>query len=112
MCVDDYLANRGLLQSLVAGKTDVRLYDQDTNGCKGVALTLSPIAQEFGVSTTWVRFTTCSLFLGLCIGASFWGIASDIIGRRPAFNMTLFICGVFGIAAGGAPTWIGCVSLG
>ncbi|GAT20091.1 sugar transporter [Aspergillus luchuensis] len=74
---------------------------------QGVALTLTPIASEFGVSTTWVRFTTCSLFLGLCIGASFWGIASDIIGRRPAFNMTLFICGVFGIAAGGAPTWIG-----
>ncbi|RAL00566.1 putative sugar transporter [Aspergillus ibericus CBS 121593] len=78
---------------------------------QGVALTLSPIAQEFGVSTTWVRFTTCSLFLGLCIGASFWGIASDIIGRRPAFNLTLFICGVFGIAAGGAPTWIGACAL-
>jgi MFS family permease len=78
---------------------------------QGVALTLTPIASEFGVSTTWVRFTTCSLFLGLCIGASFWGIASDIIGRRPAFNMTLFICGVFGIAAGGAPTWIGYVPL-
>ncbi|BCR94425.1 putative sugar transporter [Aspergillus luchuensis] len=78
---------------------------------QGVALTLTPIASEFGVSTTWVRFTTCSLFLGLCIGASFWGIASDIIGRRPAFNMTLFICGVFGIAAGGAPTWIGACAL-
>jgi hypothetical protein len=33
--------------------------------------------------------------LGLCIGASFWGIASDIIGRRLAFNATLFLTGAF-----------------
>ena len=65
---------------------------------------------EFDVSSSRVRFTTCALFLGLCLGASFWGLASDVIGRRPAFNMTLFLAGVFGLAAGGAPTWIGYVS--
>lgn len=74
---------------------------------QGVALTLTPVAMEFGVSETDSRFATCSLFVGLIIGASFWGIASDAIGRRPAFNMTLCICGTFGLAAGGAPTWIG-----
>lgn len=68
---------------------------------------LDNIAQEFNVGSTWVRFTTCSLFLGLCLGASFWGIAADVIGRRIAFNTTLFLCGVFGIAIGGAPNWIG-----
>ncbi|THC96438.1 hypothetical protein EYZ11_004087 [Aspergillus tanneri] len=66
---------------------------------------------EFGVSSDHVRFTTCALFLGLCLGASFWGIASDVIGRRPAFNLTLFITGVFGLAAGGGPTWIGVCAL-
>lgn len=54
-----------------------------------------------------MRFTTCALFLGLCIGASFWGIASDIVGRRLAFNATLFMAGTFGLAAAGGPTWIG-----
>ncbi|CEJ61441.1 hypothetical protein PMG11_09975 [Penicillium brasilianum] len=78
---------------------------------QGVALTLTPIAMEFGVSETDSRFATCSLFVGLIIGASFWGIASDAIGRRPAFNMTLGICGTFGLAAGGAPTWIGTCAL-
>lgn len=62
---------------------------------------------EFGVDENRVRFTTCALFLGLCLGASFWGIASDIIGRRPAFNFTLMITGAFGLAAGGGPNWIG-----
>ncbi|OJK03086.1 hypothetical protein ASPACDRAFT_76158 [Aspergillus aculeatus ATCC 16872] len=78
---------------------------------QGIALTLTPIAEEFGVSSTRVRFTTCALFLGLCIGASFWGIASDIVGRRLAFNTTLFLCSVFGVAAGGGPNWIGTCAL-
>ncbi|KAL5366630.1 major facilitator superfamily domain-containing protein [Aspergillus floccosus] len=78
---------------------------------QGVALTLTQLSLEFGVSESRVRFTTCALFLGLCIGASFWGIASDVIGRRPAFNLTLFITGVFGLAAGGGPTWVGVCAL-
>lgn len=80
------------------------------NHVQGVALTLTPLSYEFGISESQVRFTTCALFLGLCIGASFWGIASDIIGRRWAFNTTLFLAGAFGLAAGGGPTWIGYVN--
>ncbi|EAW11404.1 putative sugar transporter [Aspergillus clavatus NRRL 1] len=78
---------------------------------QGVALTLTPLSSEFGISATHVRFTTCALFLGLCLGASFWGVASDIIGRRPAFNITLFLCGAFGLAAAGGPTWVGVCGL-
>ncbi|PLB45605.1 MFS general substrate transporter [Aspergillus steynii IBT 23096] len=78
---------------------------------QGVALTLTQLSMEFGVSEDRVRFTTCALFLGLCLGASFWGIASDVIGRRPAFNLTLLITGVFGLAAGGGPNWIGTCAL-
>lgn len=43
---------------------------------------------------------------------------SDVIGRKLAFNSTLALAGVFGLAAGGAPNWIGvcalyaCVGLG
>ena len=73
---------------------------------QGVALTLPSLSTEFGVSSEHVRYTTCALFVGLCIGASFWGVGSDIMGRRLAFNMTLLIAGVFGIAAGAAPNWI------
>jgi hypothetical protein len=78
---------------------------------QGVALTLPQLSAEFGVDSNQVRYTTLSLFLGLCIGASFWGIISDIIGRRLAFNFTLFIAGVFGVAAGAAPSWIGVCAL-
>ena len=73
---------------------------------QGVALTLPSISREFGISTTQVRYTTLALFTGLCCGAVFWGTASDIIGRRLAFNMTLLITAVFGLAVGGAQSWI------
>ena len=33
------------------------------------------------------------------------------MGRRLAFNMTLFLAGVFGMAAGAGPTWIGTCGL-
>ena len=78
---------------------------------QGVALTLPSLSREFGVSSTHVRYTTLSLFTGLCCGAVFWGIASDIIGRRLAFNMTLLITGIFGLAVGGAHSWIAACGL-
>lgn len=81
------------------------------NHVQGVALTLTQLSAEYGVDESRVRFSTCALFLGLCLGASFWGIASDIIGRRPAFNVTLLIASVFGLASGGAPSWIGASGL-
>ena len=61
-----------------------------------------------------VRRYILSTFLSrisLKTGASFWGIASDIIGRRLAFNATLFLAGVFGLAVGGGNSWIGVCGL-
>ncbi|KAK2775491.1 hypothetical protein FQN53_003121 [Emmonsiellopsis sp. PD_33] len=78
---------------------------------QGVALTLPQLQLEFGVGESYVRFTTCALFVGLCVGAVFWGTASDIIGRRLAFNVTLLITGIFGLAVGGGPNWIGVCSM-
>ncbi|KAK2744622.1 hypothetical protein FQN57_004227 [Myotisia sp. PD_48] len=78
---------------------------------QGVALTLPKLSLEFGISDSYVRFTTCSLFIGLCLGAVVWGTSSDVIGRRLAFNLTLFLTGVFGLAAGGGQTWIAVCAL-
>lgn len=78
---------------------------------QGVALTLPQLSAEFGVSDTYVRYTTLALFVGLCVGAAFWGTAADVFGRRIAFNFTLLIAGIFGLAAGGGPTWVGVCSL-
>ncbi|KAI6326480.1 hypothetical protein MCOR29_003435 [Pyricularia oryzae] len=72
---------------------------------QGVSLLLPSLSAEFGISEKTVRYTTSTLFLGLCVGSFTWGIGSDMMGRRIAFNATLFITGVFGILASYAPSW-------
>ncbi|KAK3360065.1 major facilitator superfamily domain-containing protein [Lasiosphaeria hispida] len=74
---------------------------------QGVSLTLPSLSAEFGISEKSVRYTTSSMFVGLCFGSFFWGLGSDIMGRRIAFNVTLLITSVFGIASAFASTWGG-----
>ena len=69
------------------------------------ALTLPSLSAEYGITESNVRYTTRALFTGLCCGAVFWGVMSDILGRRPAINLTLFGTSVFEIAVGGSSTW-------
>lgn len=52
-----------------------------------------------------------ALYISLLIGALFWGISADIIGRKFAFNFSLLISAVFAIAAGGASSYVGWCSL-
>lgn len=40
-------------------------------------------------------------------GALFWGLSADMVGRRYAFNLSLFICSVAAIIAGAMPNWAG-----
>jgi MFS family permease len=60
-------------------------------------------ANEFNPS--YPRALTIAVYVGMLIGALFWGLSADIIGRRFAFNVSLFICSISGIAAGAAPSW-------
>jgi MFS family permease len=45
------------------------------------------------------------VYLGLCFGSFTWGVGSDILGRRIAFNMTLLITSIFGIMTAFATSW-------
>ncbi|OAA69624.1 sugar transporter [Cordyceps fumosorosea ARSEF 2679] len=74
---------------------------------QGVSLTLPSLSAEFGVDEKTVRYTTSACFVGLSAGSFLWGIGSDFLGRRIAFNMTLLITSVFGVMAAYAQTWAG-----
>ena len=41
----------------------------------------------------------------MLVGALFWGLSADVIGRRYAFNLSLLICGAATIVAGSVPNW-------
>ncbi|KAG8417009.1 hypothetical protein J3459_013062 [Metarhizium acridum] len=49
--------------------------------------------------------------IGLLVGAGLWGFSADVIGRKLAFNTSLFSCAVFVIIAGGMPSYISFASL-
>ncbi|KAA1467200.1 MFS general substrate transporter [Dentipellis sp. KUC8613] len=76
---------------------------------QGVAIILPSIQQE--LNPVRVEYATLALFIGLIVGATCWGILADVVGRKLSFNITLFIAGVFGIAAGAAPSFVALASL-
>ncbi|KAF8200208.1 MFS general substrate transporter [Pholiota molesta] len=66
-------------------------------------LILAPVTDEFHFNAP---FLSLALNAGLLVGAVFWGLGCDIWGRRWCFNVTLLIAGVFGLAAGGANSFV------
>lgn len=48
---------------------------------------------------------TIAVYVGMLVGAIFWGFSADIIGRRFAFNFSLLVSAIFTIVAGASPSW-------
>ncbi|PPQ76029.1 hypothetical protein CVT26_005535 [Gymnopilus dilepis] len=63
-------------------------------------LILSPVVDEFHFNPPLLSLAANA---GLLVGAVFWGLGCDVWGRRWCFNITLFLAGAFGLAAGGSP---------
>ncbi|GAA5824280.1 hypothetical protein JCM3770_000921 [Rhodotorula araucariae] len=55
------------------------------------------IQQELGVADDRIGDMSTCFSAGMTVGALFWGLAIDIIGRRWAFNITCLISSVFGL---------------
>ena len=52
-----------------------------------------------------------ALYVGLLVGALFWGLSADIIGRRWAFNLSLLLSAIFTVIAGAMPNYPGFATL-
>lgn len=64
------------------------------------------VVQEFGNPSKYIAGVSLASQIGLLVGAAFWGFSADIIGRRTAFNSSLFICAFFVLIAGAMPNYI------
>ncbi|KHN99247.1 membrane transporter [Metarhizium album ARSEF 1941] len=62
-----------------------------------------PAYREF--HSGYANALTIAVYCGSLSGALFWGFSADIIGRKYAFNITLFMCSVCCIVAGAMPSW-------
>ncbi|KAI0754802.1 sugar transporter [Daedaleopsis nitida] len=71
-------------------------------------LIFDPVVKEFGFHGEFLKL---GQNIGLLVGAAFWGVGSDVWGRKWCFNITLFITGVFSIAAGASPNSVALCSL-
>ncbi|KAG1845287.1 major facilitator superfamily domain-containing protein [Suillus subalutaceus] len=76
---------------------------------QGLAIVLPQVQQE--LNPVRVEYAVLAEFAGLIVGATTWGIMADLIGRRLSFNITLFLAGLFGLAAGGASNFVTFCSL-
>ncbi|KAI1375980.1 MFS general substrate transporter [Hypoxylon crocopeplum] len=63
-----------------------------------------PAFKEFG-QVGYANGQTIATYVGMLVGALFWGMSADIIGRRWAFNISLFISSVATVVSGAAPSW-------
>ncbi|KAI7977894.1 hypothetical protein EIK77_009434 [Talaromyces pinophilus] len=52
------------------------------------------------------NFSSVAYYVGMIIGATFWGTTADIIGRKPAFNTTIFLGGIFACAVAGSQNFV------
>ncbi|OAL53985.1 membrane transporter [Pyrenochaeta sp. DS3sAY3a] len=57
-------------------------------------------------SPSYKRGGQVSLYVGLLVGALFWGLGADIVGRKWAFNFSLLVASLFAIVAGASPNYI------
>ncbi|KAL6400268.1 putative MFS-type transporter PB1E7.08c [Ilyonectria robusta] len=60
--------------------------------------------KEFG-QKGYANGLTIATYVGMLLGALFWGLSADMIGRKHAFNISLFICSGACIVAGAMPNW-------
>ncbi|KAK2858484.1 hypothetical protein FQN49_004683 [Arthroderma sp. PD_2] len=67
------------------------------------SLIFTPVKNEFLPSSA--PYLTLAQNLGLLAGAVFWGFGCDMYGRKWAFNLTIGITAVFGLAAAGSPSF-------
>jgi len=71
-----------------------------------IAFALPGFKEEFGLSTAEAGLVVSSTFLGMLLGAWFWGTVSDRIGRRTGFQITIAIFAAAGLASAFAPNVI------
>ncbi|KAI9458494.1 MFS general substrate transporter [Russula earlei] len=71
-------------------------------------LIFTPVVNEFAFKGPFLKL---GQNIGLLVGAVFWGVGSDIWGRRLSFNFTLFITGAFALSGGASPDYIALCSL-
>ncbi|KAF3037050.1 hypothetical protein E8E11_005406 [Didymella keratinophila] len=77
---------------------------------QGISAVRPAVANEF-TNITRLSFSSVAYYVGMILGASFWGTTADMVGRKPAFNATILIGGIFACAVAGTQNFVAFCSL-
>ncbi|KAF8707584.1 transporter, partial [Rhizoctonia solani] len=91
----------GRYQWFIVGLCAMGYMLADLLWAQAFGLIAPPLQRELGFSDIEMGNIFTSFSAGLCAGAFMWGVLVDVIGRRWAFNLTVLITSVFGLAIGG-----------
>ncbi|KAJ5695848.1 hypothetical protein N7536_006260 [Penicillium majusculum] len=72
--------------------------------CQNIAQTA--VNQEYRSPNEKLQGISLASQVGLLVGAAVWGFSADVIGRKIAFNTSLFICAIFVLIAGAMPNYV------
>lgn len=68
-----------------------------------IGFALPGIREDFGLDATQAGYVAAAAFVGMLLGATFWGTIADRIGRRRGFQLTVLVFALFGTASAFAP---------
>ena len=72
-----------------------------------IGFALPGIREDFGLTAFGSGMVASSAFVGMLLGATFWGTIADRIGRRRGFQLTVLIFALFGTASAFSPNeWV------
>ncbi|KAF1814743.1 MFS general substrate transporter [Eremomyces bilateralis CBS 781.70] len=69
------------------------------------------VKREYGQPDKHISGIPLASQVGLLVGAGLWGFTADIIGRKLAFNTSLYSCAIFVLIAGAMPNYISFATL-
>ncbi len=76
-----------------------------------IAFVIPAVIKQWSLSTGQAGFIGTAIFLGMLIGAWFWGTITDYVGRKLGFELTVLVDSVFGLLSALSPSYIWLVLL-
>ncbi len=70
-----------------------------------ISFAIPAISQEWKLTSAEIGLLGTAIFLGMLVGAWFWGRLSDLIGRKVSFIATVLIAALFGLFSALAPSF-------
>lgn len=70
-----------------------------------IAFVIPAVIREWGLTTVQAGYLGTAIFIGMLIGAWFWGTLTDRIGRKLGFQLTVLIDSLAGLLSAFAPTY-------